>query len=133
MPWDPLTDVQAWRDRLDRLANPHPESWAPPIDVYETGDAYVVLAEVPGLAREQIAVELNDDRLTIRGERAGGPAGADVVHYHQVERGHGAFVRSFEFAEKIDGEHVVADLANGILSVTLRKLPPAAARRISVK
>jgi HSP20 family protein len=134
MPWDPRNEVQAWRDRLDRLANPRPEAWAPPIDVYETRDTYVVTAEVPGLTREQIQVELKNDRLTIRGRRSDrGPSSGDIIHYHQVERGHGAFVRTFEFAEQIDDADIVADLAHGVLSVTLRKLPPPPARRITVK
>jgi HSP20 family protein len=134
MPWDQWNEVQAWRDRLDRLANPHREAWAPAVDVYETRDSYVVTAEVPGLTRDQIDVELEAERLTIRGQRAdrGATSGA-IVHYHQVERGHGSFARTFEFAEAIDRERVAADLANGVLSVTLRKLPSPPARRITVK
>jgi HSP20 family protein len=134
MSWDRWNEVQAWRDRLDRLSNPHRDTWAPPIDVYETTESYVVTAEVPGLTREQIEVQIEDGRLTIRGHRVD-PGGAreTVVHYHQVERGHGAFARTFDFPETIDREGVVADLTNGVLSVTLRKLPPRPARRIAVK
>jgi HSP20 family protein len=134
MPWDSWNDVHAWRDRLDRLANPHTDTWAPPIDVYETSESYVVTAEVPGLSREQIQVELDEGRLTIRGQRLDrAPAGDEDVHYHQVERGHGAFARTFDFPESIDRDGVTADLANGVLSVTLRKLPPPPSRRIAVK
>jgi HSP20 family molecular chaperone IbpA len=60
------------------------------------------------------------------------PSGA-AVHYHQVERGHGAFRRTFEFAEKIDTEHVTADLAEGVLTITILKVPPPPARKIEVR
>ena len=134
MPWDPMRDFRAWQERLERLSAPRTESWAPPIDVYETDDRYVVAAELPGLTREQIELALEASRLTIRGERPGHAAsGEAVVHFHQVERGHGAFSRTFEFAEKIDVAGVTADLANGVLTVMLPKVPPAPPRKIEVR
>jgi HSP20 family protein len=136
MPWDPLRDLRAWQERLERLSAPSPEAWTPPVDVYETTERYVVSAELPGLTREQIDLALEDTRLTIRGRRAedpDAPDGGAVRHYHQVERGHGAFSRTFEFADKIDTEQVAADLSNGVLTVTLPKVPPQPARRIEVR
>ena len=131
MPVNPWRDLRAWQERLERLSSHHAESWPPPIDVYETPDRYVVVAELPGLTREQIELAMADSRLTIRGQR---PARAgDSIHYHQVERGHGAFSRTFEFNDKIDVEAVTADLANGVLTVTLPKLPPAPRRKIDVR
>lgn len=124
-------DLRAWQERLERLASPHPDSWAPAIDVYETAVAYVVTAEVPGVTREQIDLALEESRLTLRGQRT--DRGTGVLHFHQVERSHGSFARSFEFGQKIDVERVTADLANGVLTVTLPKVPPPPARRIQVK
>ena len=72
-----------------------------------------------------------DSRLTIRG--SGRAAPANDVHYHQIERGHGSFTRTFEFADEIDVEAVTADLSNGVLTVTLPKLPPAPRRKIDVR
>jgi HSP20 family protein len=129
---DPLGDLRAWQERLERLSRHQPDSWAPPIDVYETADAYVVTAEVPGLAREQVELAVDDSRLTIQGTREGRPTGA-AVHYHQVERGHGRFRRTFEFAEKIDGDRIAADLSDGVLTVTLPKVPPPPPRKIEVR
>jgi HSP20 family protein len=110
----------------------HTESWTPAIDVYETADRYVIAAELPGLARESIDLAVEDSRLTIRGQRVDRTSG-DVVHFHQVERGHGAFARTFEFASKIDTEAVSADLADGVLTITLPKAPPPPARKIEVR
>ena len=131
MPCDPLGDLRAWQERLERLSRHHAESWAPPIDVYETADSFVVSAEVPGLTREQIELAMADSRLVIRGARL--DRGAEGVHYHQVERGHGAFSRTFEFNAPIDADRVTADLSNGVLTVTLPKRPTAPGRRIDVR
>jgi HSP20 family protein len=112
----------------------HTDSWTPAIDVYETDDRYVVAAELPGLARENIDLALEDSRLTIRGQRIDRTtASGNVVHFHQVERGHGGFARTFDFASKIDTESVSADLADGVLTITLPKAAPAPARKIEVR
>lgn len=131
MPVNPWRDLRAWQERLERLSAHHPDSWSPPIDVYETADRYVVAAEVPGLARDQIELAMADSRLTIRGTRV--ERRGEQVHYHQVERGHGAFSRTFEFTDKVDVENVSADLANGVLTITLPKIPPAPRRKIDVR
>lgn len=123
MPCDPLRDLRAWQERLERLAAQHGTAWAPPVDVYETPDRYVLTAEVPGLAREQIEIGLEDNRLTIRGARAG-TAADGPRHYHQVERGHGAFSRTFEFADAVASDDIIADLRDGVLTVTLPKRSP---------
>jgi HSP20 family protein len=134
MPWDPLRDLRVWQERLERLTAPQADSWTPPIDVYETDDRYVVSAELPGLARDHIELKLEDSRLTIRGQRTDHAAsGGEVLHFHQVERGHGAFTRTFEFAGKVDVDGVSADLTNGVLTVTLPKLPEPPLRTIEVR
>ena len=131
MPVNPWRDLRAWQERLERLSSHHAESWTPAIDVYETPDRYVVAAELPGLTREEIELAMADSRLTVRGQRL--TRTGDDVHYHQVERGHGAFSRTFEFTDKIDIEAVTADLSNGVLTVTLPKVPPAPRRKIDVR
>jgi HSP20 family protein len=124
-----MRDLRAWQERLERLSAHHPDSWTPPIDVYETDDRYVIAAELPGLARDQIELALEDARLTIRGQRIDRTASSgNVIHFHQVERGHGAFARTFEFGSKIDTEAVSADLTNGVLTITLPKAARAPAR-----
>jgi len=132
MPCDPLRDLRAWQEQLERIAATRGSAWDPPIDVYETPSRFVVTAEVPGLAREQIELAVQDNRLSIRGVRpAAGPEAA-ARHYHQVERGHGSFQRTFEFVDAVDQDGITADLRNGVLTVTLPKVvtPP---RRIDVQ
>jgi HSP20 family protein len=127
-----MRDLRVLQERLERMTAHHTDSWTPAIDVYETADRYVIAAELPGLARESIDLALEDSRLTIRGQRIDRTSG-DVVHFHQVERGHGAFSRTFEFASKINIEAVSADLADGVLTITLPKVAPPPARKIEVR
>jgi HSP20 family protein len=128
-----MSELTAWQERFGRLS-PHPaESWAPAIDIYETAATYVVTAEVPGLTRDEIDLALEESRLTIRAHRMERRPGVEIVRFHQVERGHGAFARTFEFAVKIDIDHVSADLADGVLYITLPKVAPPPARRIEVR
>ena len=132
MPCDPLRDLRAWQERLERLAAQRGSAWDPPIDVYETPSRYLVTAEVPGLARDRIELAVQDNRLTIRGERPAAGADTPARHYHQVERGHGSFERTFEFADPVDRDGITADLRDGVLTITLPKVvtPP---RRIAVQ
>jgi HSP20 family protein len=132
MPCDPLRDLRAWQERLERLAAQRGSAWDPPIDVYETPARYVVTAEVPGLTREQIELAVQDNRLTIRGLRPAAGPDSPARHYHQIERGHGVFLRTFEFADAVDQDGIAADLRDGVLTVTLPKLATAP-RRIDVQ
>lgn len=132
MACDPLRDLRAWQERLERIASQHASPWAPPVDVYETEDRYVITAELPGTPRDLIQLAVQDNRVTIRGERPAVPAGPPRGHYHQLERGHGPFYRAFEFAETIREDGITADLRDGILTVTLPKLA-AGPRRIDVQ
>src|SRR5437879_2629741 len=77
MPCDPLRDLRAWQERLERIASQQASPWAPPIDVYETDDRYVITAEVPGLSRDQIdlAVEARADPGTPRATQPAPAAG----------------------------------------------------------
>jgi HSP20 family protein len=130
---DPLGDFRAWQGRLERLALHHTEPWAPPIDVHEIPDAYVLTVEVPGLKRDDIELVVEASRLTVRGQRIERRPAGDPVLYHQVERGHGVFSRTFEFAEPIDAGGVRAELADGVLTISLPKAPAPPARRIDVR
>ena len=132
MPCDPLRDLRAWQERLERLAAQRGSAWDPPIDVYETTSRYVVTAEVPGLSRDAIDVAVQDNRLTIRGVRPGAGPETAARHYHQVERGHGSFVRTFEFVDAVAQDDISADLRDGVLTVTLPKIVTAP-RRIEVQ
>src|SRR2546421_1246454 len=66
--WDPIRDLLAIQQRLDRFA-PAPSGWIPPIDVHETADEYVITAELPGLRRNDVQIEVREGRIQISGQR----------------------------------------------------------------
>jgi HSP20 family protein len=127
--WDPLRDLLTIQHRLERLSSPGPQGWMPAVDVCETSDAFVLTAELPGLSRDQIHIELHDGRLTLQGRR---DARVRCEQYHQVERGHGEFSRTFALPPTVDREAISADLRDGVLTITVPKSPEHAPRRVSV-
>lgn len=100
-------------------------------DVCETDDRYVVVAELPGVAREDVDVAATADALTIRGARR--DPGCEPAQYVRLERGHGRFTRQFTFAMRLDVAAVTADLVDGVLTVTLPKVSEARGRRVDVE
>ena len=127
--WDPIRDLLAIQQRLDRFA-PSPSGWTPPVDLLETADSYVIVAELPGLRREDVQIEFGDRRITLSGVRPERDGACE--QYHRIERGHGAFSRTFHLPLPVDGEAVTADLRDGILTVTCPKTGDAGARRIQI-
>ena len=127
--WDPIRDLLAIQQRLDRFA-PGPAGWKPPPDLHETASEYVVTAELPGVARDAIEIQFRDGRLTLSGERPGHVCVCE--QFHLVERGYGCFTRTFQLPVPVDSEAITADLRDGVLTVTCPKDADAAARRIEI-
>ena len=127
--WDPLRDLLAIQQRMNRLA-PGPAGWTPPVDILETGDSYVVMAELPGLTRDDLQIQVRDGRLTISGARRERQEACE--QYHQIERGHGSFSRTFQLPLPVDTERISADLHDGVLTVTCPKSTDGQARRIEI-
>jgi len=132
--WDPLRDLLALHEQLGQLVGTDAPGWTPPVDLYETPSEYVLTAELPGLSREQIEIHAEESRITIRGARGNSKEGRDIAceQYHRVERGHGRFSRAFTLPEPIDVNAIVAELKDGILTVTMPKSRDRSARRITV-
>ncbi len=128
--WDPLQDLLALHERINRLSGDEP-GWMPPVDLLETGDAYVITAELPGLSRDNIQLQVHDGKVTLRGERPG--RGASCEQYHRVERGHGQFSRTFSLPLAIDVEGISADFDAGVLTVRIPKAGASRQRRIDVQ
>lgn len=135
--WDPLRDLLSLQEQLGQLVGHDAPGWTPLVDLYETSAAFVLIAELPGMTRDQIDIHAEDNRISIRGERRAGPSGTrddDVrcEQYHRVERGHGRFSRTFALPDTIDIDGITADLKDGLLTITIPKAPDRAARRINV-
>jgi HSP20 family protein len=127
--WDPFRDLIRIQHGLERLAAHGPQGWAPAVDLCETADAFIITAELPGLTREQVRIDVHDNRLTLQGRR---DARVSCDKYHQVERGHGEFLRAFVLPHAVNADAITAEITDGILTVTVPKNPDEAPRRVVV-
>ena len=107
-------------------------SWAPKVDIYETKDNYVLNAELPGLTKEDISIDLNDNTLTLKGERKFEEK-VEKDNYVRVERSYGSFARSFVLSDNVNAEAVTANYKDGMLEVTLPKKEEAKPKEIKVE
>jgi HSP20 family protein len=141
--WTPYRDMMSIRDEMNRVLNEAfgrggneeagwtSGAWAPPVDIYETDNAVVMKAELPGISKNDISIELKDNTLVIRGERKR----EDEVKeggYHRMERVYGAFQRSFLLPTTVDQEKVKANYKDGVLELYLPKVLAAQPKRIAV-
>jgi HSP20 family protein len=128
--WDPIRDLLAIQQRLDRFA-PGPAGWMPPVDLHETADRYVITAELPGMSQDDVQIHAHDGRLTLSGVRRERELACE--EFHRIERGHGAFSRTFQLPVPVDADRITADLRDGVLTVTCPKTPQdAATKRIRI-
>jgi HSP20 family protein len=127
--WDPVRDLLAIQLKMERLPASSPQGWVPAADLCETADAYIVTAELPGVPRQQIRVDVHDQQLTLHGRR---DARVACEQYHQVERGHGEFSRTFRLPTDVDASRISAELKDGVLTIVVPKGPEQGTRRIDV-
>jgi HSP20 family protein len=108
------------------------ETFTPAVDVAESDSAYLVKAELPGVAPENIDVQVENDILTVRGERKS-ESEEQRGGYRRVERHYGSFARSFVLPKGTSADSIEAQLEHGVLTVTIPKVAPATARKVEVK
>jgi len=139
--WSPVRDLASMEvERLNRMFEAAltgepigPGTWVPPVDIFETADKDVVVkVELPEMKREDIKVTFENDVLTIEGERKF-ESTVDRQQYHRVERGYGAFRRSFTLPTSVDAAHVQANYNDGMLTVTLPRREEARPKQIQIK
>jgi HSP20 family protein len=106
-------------------------TWNPSVDIYETDDALVMKAELPGVSKDDVSVDVHQNTLTLRGQRKH-EAEVKDEHYHRVERTYGTFQRSFVLPMMVDQEKVQATFKDGVLELRLPKLESAKPRRIAI-
>jgi HSP20 family protein len=140
--WDVMRELATMQDRMNRIwgsvydrGNEDVTSrgtWLPPVDIYQAdGHDLILKAEVPGLKREDIELTVENNTLTIRGERRKDTAISDD-RYHRIERTYGPFSRSFTLPATVDGGRVRAEYRDGVLTVTLPTREEARPRQIQV-
>ena len=105
----------------------------PPVDITESDSGYKISADLPGLSKEDIRVNMENDVLTISGEKKLEMEKQEKGRYYHFERGYGKFCRSFSLPANVDSTHIDAKFTNGVLEVSLKKTEEAKPRAIEVK
>jgi HSP20 family protein len=139
---NPFGFLQREIDRLfqDLTAGPDVAGQAqitlvPSMDVTETDNEIVILAEMPGLKRDDVQITIDDDVLTIRGEKRveRGEGGEQDKNYHVSERSYGVFVRALQLPAGVDPSKVEATMSNGVLRISIPKPASRQPKKIEVK
>ena len=141
--YDPFRDLRNIQEEVNRLFTGNVGrtfddegmargSWNPSVDIYENKDQIVLEAELPGMNREDFDLSIENNVITLRGERRFEKK-EDADNYHRVERAYGSFTRSFTLPNSVSGEGANAEYRNGVLRVTIPKREETKARRIEVK
>lgn len=141
--WDPFKDIAHLSEMMGRLLDEEihhqmgsgaslKSDWMPPMDLVETEDRFILKAELAGIPRKDIVVEVIENQLIIRGERRSKKHGHDEK-YFRLELPYGKFNRVFPLPAEVDYSQVHAALKNGVLIVTLPKQEKHQTRKISIK
>lgn len=135
--WEPFRsfkplygDMERWFDDAPR--SPEERTWHPNVDVYETEKSYVLKADVPGIKKEDIKIDVNGDTLTFRGEKKFEEK-TEKDNYVRVERSYGSFTRSFTLSDNVDPENIKASYKDGVLEITLAKKEEAKPKEIKIE
>jgi HSP20 family protein len=139
--FQPFRGVTTLQDQINRLfsetfdrssdeANLTP--WAPAVDIYETEQNLVVKADLPDIKPEELDIRVENNILTIRGERKFEKS-VNENNYLRVERSYGSFSRSFSLANTVNTEAIQADYKNGVLTLSIPKREEAKPKQIKVR
>lgn len=141
--WDPLRNVSTLQDRINRLFDDaFPTSkfleddisfstWKPVVDIFDTNGSIVIHAELPGLKKEDVEVDVKGNLLTLRGERK---LNTEIKEdrYYRRERNHGTFHRAFTLPSEIEPDKITAKFKDGILEIEIPKPDTEKPKQISV-
>lgn len=132
-----LTGIQQEMNRLfdeffgERRTGLAGGGWSPAVDVSETETSLTIRSELPGMTQENIELNLQDNVLTLKGEKSQEEK-EDQENFHRIERSYGSFSRSFSLPANVDQEKVEATFKNGVLEIVLPKAEEAMPKKIAI-
>jgi HSP20 family protein len=140
--WDPFQELNLITSRMNRLfhdtygqgsteENLTTSAFVPPVDIYEDEHNITLKIEVPGIEQKDMDVRLENNTLTVRGERKFEKEEKEE-NFHRLERRYGSFYRAFTLPNTVDADSVKADYDNGLLKITLAKKAEAKPKQIKV-
>ena len=140
--WTPAGHLQSFQEELNRMFSEFFRggsggeqgwaggAWIPPVDIYETDDALVLTAMLPGVSKDEVSIDVHNNTLMLRGERK--PTAVSDERYYRRECVYGPFQRSFVLPATVDQNRVQATYHDGILELRLPKVEAAKPRRIAI-
>ncbi|MBU1163087.1 MAG: Hsp20/alpha crystallin family protein [Proteobacteria bacterium] len=141
--WDPLRNVATLQDRINLIFNEafagskdfedevSMSAWRPVVDIFDTNNAIVIKAELPGIKKDDVSVDVKDNVLTIKGERSFSKE-IKEENYYRKERSFGKFQRSFTLPEAIEPAGIKANFKNGVLEIEVPKAEEKKPKQISI-
>ena len=142
--WDPFRDVMSLQDRMNRLFDQAlsrtrtddeegltGSTWSPAVDIFETPDSIVMKAELPGVRRENIDIQVRENTLTLKGERKFEREVKDE-NYLRMERSYGTFQRAFSLPAVVQQDKIKAVLRDGVLEVSMPKAEEAKPQQVKI-
>jgi HSP20 family protein len=136
--FDPFRDITTLRDEMNRLftrtlgeGGSAGTAWTPAVDIFDAAEAIVLKAELPGLSPDDIDIEVDDNVLTLKGERRFEEK-VEEGRYYRVERAYGSFQRSVTLPQGVKPDEITANFENGVLTVRVPKADEVKPRKIAV-
>jgi len=141
--WNPMGDMNSTRHRINRLfedffypmsredSEPGLWSWNPVADIYELDDHFVIKAELPGVDKKDIEIDVKDGVLTLKGERSYNNEETEDKYYRK-ESTYGKFERSFTLPGNVNAGHIKAEYKNGVLKIEVPKPEDHKPKRITI-
>ena len=142
--WNPLQDLMVLQDRMNRLFEDATQrrnqtetttgdeferaDWTPAADIYETETAYLIAMDLPGIDREALEIDVDENRLLVRGTRA-----ISETKQHRAERPRGKFLRTFSVPGSVDQAKIGAEYKDGVLQIRLPKRGEQKPKKIDIK
>lgn len=141
--WNPLQDLMVLQDRMNRLFEDATQrrnqadgagdeferaDWTPASDIYETESGYLIAMDLPGINREALEIDIDDNRLVVKGTRA-----ISESRQHRTERPRGKFLRTYSVPASVDQGKIAAEYKDGVLQISLPKRTEQKPKRIDIK
>ena len=142
--WNPLQDLVLLQDRMNRLFEDATQrrtqadaaagdeferaDWTPASDIYEMDSAYFIAMDLPGIDRNALEIDIDDNRLIVKGIRV-----IDESKQHRTERARGKFLRTFSVPASVDQGKIAAEYKDGVLQIRLPKRAEQKAKKIDIK
>jgi len=142
--WNPLQDLMVLQDRMNRLFEDATQrrnqadstasdeferaDWTPASDIYETETGYLIAIDLPGIDRQSLEIDIDDNRLVVKGVRP-----VAESRQHRSERPRGKFLRTYSVPGSVDQAKIAAEYKDGVLQISLPKRTEQKSKKIDIK